>query len=83
MIGEQWWWRVTYVLPDGRRVAAANEIRIPTGRGVGFQLDAADVIHAFWIPSLGGKRDMIPGRTNHLQLRADREGVYRGQCAEY
>lgn len=81
--GEQWWWRVTYVAPDGRRIAAANEIRIPAGRPVTFVLDTPDVIHAFWVPALGGKRDMIPGRTNRLQVRAEREGVYRGQCAEY
>ena len=83
VVGEQWWWRVTYVRPDGRRVAGANEIRIPTGQTVTFVLDAADVIHAFWIPALGGKRDMIPGRTNILRLRAERDGIYRGQCAEY
>lgn len=83
VVGEQWWWRVTYVTADGRRIAGANEIRIPTGRTVTFVLDAADVIHAFWIPALGGKRDMIPGRTNILHVKAERDGIYRGQCAEY
>jgi cytochrome c oxidase subunit 2 len=46
-------------------------------------LDTDDVIHSFWVPPLAGKIDMIPGRVNHLVLRADRAGVYRGQCAEY
>ncbi len=81
--GEQWWWRVAYVLPDGRRVREANEIRMPVGRDVEFILTSADVIHAFWIPALGGKMDMIPGRSNRLRLTATRVGTYRGQCAEY
>lgn len=81
VIGEQWWWRVTY---DGATpVASANEIRIPVGRPVALTLKAADVIHSFWVPSLGGKVDMIPGRTTSLRLTAERPGVYRGQCAEY
>jgi cytochrome c oxidase subunit 2 len=78
--GEQWWWRVRYAgTPD----ESANEIRIPVGRPVRFTLQASDVIHSFWIPSLGGKVDMIPGRTTSLRLTAERPGVYRGQCAEY
>ncbi|MEW6257864.1 MAG: c-type cytochrome [Pseudomonadota bacterium] len=83
VVGEQWWWRVTYLAPDGQRIAGANEIRIPVGETVTLALDASDVIHSFWVPSLGGKRDMVPGRTNHLRIRAEREGRYRGQCAEY
>jgi cytochrome c oxidase subunit 2 len=81
--GEQWWWRIAYSHAGGRRVASANEIRIPIGREVEFTLKSADVIHSFWIPNLGGKVDMIPGRTTRLRLRADRQGVFRGQCAEY
>jgi cytochrome c oxidase subunit 2 len=46
-------------------------------------LNSADVIHSFWAPSLHGKKDMIPGRTSLLQFRADKPGVYRGQCAEF
>ena len=83
VVGEQWWWRVTYAGPDGTSVASANEIRIPVGVPVTFKLRAADVIHSFWVPSLGGKVDMIPGRTTQLRLTAERPGIYRGQCAEY
>jgi cytochrome c oxidase subunit 2 len=79
--GEQWWWRVVYAGPTP--VVSSNEIRIPVGQPVEFTLKAADVIHSFWVPSLGGKVDMIPGRTTRLQLTAERAGVYRGQCAEY
>jgi cytochrome c oxidase subunit 2 len=79
--GQQWWWRVVY---DGAApIVSSNEIRIPVGQPVDFTLKAADVIHSFWVPSLGGKVDMIPGRTTHLRLTAERAGVYRGQCAEY
>ena len=82
--GEMWWWRVAYLNADGREVMQdANEVHIPVGRPVVFELDAADVIHSFWVPRLGGKRDMIPGRRNVLRLQADAPGVYAGQCAEY
>jgi len=82
--GEQWWWRVAYEVPDGdTRIISANEIHMPTGQPVEFVLTSADVIHSFWIPSLGGKLDMIPGRTTRLLLEAQKAGIYRGVCAEY
>jgi cytochrome c oxidase subunit II len=81
--GEQWWWRVTYNTGDGKRVESANEIRIPVGRTVRIELTSADVIHSLWIPKLAGKLDMIPGRTNVLNITANSPGVSRGQCAEY
>lgn len=82
--GEMWWWRVAYLDTAGRElIQDANEVHIPAGRPVTFELEAADVIHSFWVPRLGGKLDMIPGRRNLLRLQADRPGVYAGQCAEY
>ncbi|MES2631657.1 MAG: cytochrome c oxidase subunit II [Pseudomonadota bacterium] len=79
-----WWWDVRYRDPSsGVEIATANEIRIPTGRPVFLALSSADVIHSFWVPSLAGKMDMVPGRQQHLVLSADRPGVYRGQCAEF
>lgn len=80
---EQWWWRVRYLPPGGPTVELANEIRLPVGQRVEFHLESTDVIHSFWIPSLGGKMDMIPGRANRLSLEATRTGVFRGTCAEY
>src|SRR5690606_16445543 len=56
---------------------------IPAGRPVALELESADVIHSLWIPRLGGKLDMVPGRRNILRLQADRPGVYAGQCAEF
>jgi cytochrome c oxidase subunit 2 len=81
--GEQWWWRVVYAAPGGGAFESANEIRIPVGRDVVFTLRSADVIHSFWVPSLGGKVDMIPGRDTRLRVHATRSGVFRGPCAEY
>ena len=81
--GEQWWWRVRYVPPEGQPVDLANEIRLPVGEPVEFELDSPDVNHAFWIPALGGKMDMIPGRRTRLVLEPTRTGVFRGVCAEY
>ena len=82
--GLQWWWNVEYfgATPD-QNFATANEIHIPVGRTVRFQLEGDDVIHSFWVPSLAGKQDLIPGRTNELSVRAERAGIYRGQCAEF
>lgn len=79
----QWWWRVTYFGPTGETIELANEIRLPVGEAVEFELESADVIHSFWIPSLGGKVDMIPGRKTRLVLVPTRTGLYRGVCAEF
>ena len=81
--GRQWWWEVRYPGSGGGPVIAANEIHIPVGTAIELSLTSPDVIHSLWVPSLGGKVDMVPGHVNRLSLRADRPGVYRGQCAEY
>lgn len=81
--GEQWWWRVRYQPPGGDAIVLANEIRMPVGQPVQFSLDSDNVLHSFWIPSLAGKMDMIPGRTTHLAIRPTATGVFRGACAEY
>lgn len=82
--GHQWWWEVTYLSDDPSRIfETANEIHIPVGQPVKFVLASADVIHSFWVPTLGGKTDLIPGQQNIAWMRADAPGVYRGQCTEY
>ncbi|EDZ67570.1 cytochrome c oxidase subunit II [Nitrosococcus oceani] len=82
--GEQWWWRVRYLSSSGGEVIElANEIRLPLGESVNLLLDSPDVIHSFWVPSLTGKMDMIPGRISRLTLKATKVGVYHGVCAEY
>jgi len=82
--GNQWWWDVQYEDPQpSLRVTTANEIHLPIGRTIVFDLRSTDVIHSLWIPNLQGKIDLIPGRLNEMWLRADTPGIYRGQCAEY
>ena len=84
--GEQWWWRVRYEWTEGEQrelISLANEVRLPVGEPVEFILESSNVIHSFWIPSLGGKRDLIPGRVTRLTLTPTRTGTFRGACAEY
>lgn len=82
--GHQWWWEVLYKDPSpSLTFKTANEIHIPAGRTVSVALRTADVIHSFWVPSLTGKTDLIPGQINQTWFSASRPGVYRGQCTEY
>ncbi|PTX60724.1 cytochrome c oxidase subunit 2 [Melghirimyces profundicolus] len=77
--GYQYWWGFEY--PE-QKVTTANEVHIPTGKKVDLIMTAHDVIHAFWVPSLGGKQDLSPGKTDRLVLQADKPGIYEGKCAE-
>lgn len=80
VVAHQWWWEFRY--PE-LGVVTANELHLPTGRPVALKLTGADVIHSFWVPQLGGKRDVIPGRTNWIDLTPEVTGDYWGQCAEF
>ncbi|MFN3891295.1 MAG: cytochrome c oxidase subunit II [Beijerinckiaceae bacterium] len=81
--GHRWWWEVAYSDDAGRKLYSANEVHIPAGRPVRFNIRSNDVIHSFWIPRLSGKVDAIPGITNVLTISAFTPGVYRGLCAEF
>ena len=84
LTGYQWWWEAKYDDPTPSNMfTTANELHIPVGRPVMLTLQASDVIHSRWVPNLAGKKDLIPGRTSTLALRADAPGVYRAQCAEF
>ncbi len=81
--GHQWWWEFRY--PE-YGITTANEIYLPVGRTVNFRLRSADVIHSFWAPQLGGKRDVVTNRTNYIWLTPDSaiaSHVWNGFCAEY
>ena len=83
VIGHQWWWEFEY---PQYGIRTANELFLPTGRTVAFELRTQDVIHSFWIPQLGGKRDLITNRTNYLWFTPDSamgSDVWNGFCAEY
>ena len=75
----QYWWMFEY--PD-LEVSASQDLYIPVGEKVYFELTSNDVIHSFWVPALGGKMDTNPGLKNTMWLQADEPGVYRGKCAE-
>jgi cytochrome c oxidase subunit 2 len=77
--GHQFWWQFDY---EDEGFTAGQEVYIPVGEKVIFELHAQDVLHSFWVPALGGKVDTVPGVTNHLWLEADEAGTYKGKCAE-
>lgn len=82
--GNQWWWDINYSSADAsKRLRTANELHLPVGVPVRIFLNSNDVIHSFWVPSLAGKQDLIPGRQNDIILVPKKIGIYRGQCAEY
>ena len=74
----QFYWQFDY--PNG--VRSINDLVVPVGRVVDLDVTSPDVIHSWWIPSLGGKIQAIPGETTHTWFRADAPGTYPGQCAE-
>jgi cytochrome c oxidase subunit II len=80
----RWWWEVRYKDPwPSNMVITANEIHVPVGKTVKFELKSTDVIHSFWAPNFNGKKDAIPGHPSTNWFRATRAGEFRGQCAEY
>ena len=79
VVAYQWWWEFEY--PDG--VKTSNELHIPINWPVRLELQSGDIIHSFWVPQLGGKRDVVPGQVNQLTFIANTTGEYPGQCAEF
>ena len=80
VIGHQWWWEFRYPTLN---VVTANELHVPAGRAVRLELQSADVVHNFWFPTLAGKEELIPGKTNVWTFTPDRPGTYDGDCSEY
>jgi len=82
--GNQWWWDITYNSADASKtLRTANELHLPVGVPVRIILRSNDVIHSFWVPSLTGKQDLIPGRESDVTIVPTRTGIFRGQCAEF
>ena len=86
VIGHRFWWEFRY---PREGIVTANEVHMPVEKNVSFVMWSADVIHSFWIPALGGKRDVFPTSEsaphyNYLWWKPNpgSEGVYPGQCAE-
>jgi cytochrome c oxidase subunit 2 len=80
VIAHQWWWEFQYPTLG---VETGDEVHIPSGRAIHFAMTSKDVIHSFFMPSIGGKRDVIPGQENQITLVADTPGEYYGQCTEF
>jgi cytochrome c oxidase subunit 2 len=84
LTANQWWWDAQYNAADNSKMFhTANELHLPVGVPVRITLASNDVIHSFWVPSLSGKQDLIPGRETDITIVPKKVGIYRGQCAEY
>lgn len=97
VIGSQWKWTYEYMDDDIRIVsnmlpkeeagdnylrAVDNPLVLPTGKRIRFLHTASDVLHAWWVPQIVYKKDSIPGYINETWTNIQKEGTYRGQCAE-
>lgn len=80
VVGHQWWWEFRYPTLN---VVTAGDLHMPTDQPVRVTLHSVDVLHSFWVPRLAGKKDLIPGRNNHMWLNAEQPGIYYAQCAEF
>jgi cytochrome c oxidase subunit 2 len=81
--GNQWWWEFHY--PE-YGFSTANEAYVPLGRTTNFVLKTKDVLHSFWIPQMGGKRDLITNKTNYMWFTPNADlgnSAWNGFCTEY
>ncbi|MGI8749047.1 MAG: cytochrome c oxidase subunit II [Thermoleophilaceae bacterium] len=78
--GQQYIWRFEY--PGRRDAYSYYRMIVPTHTTVLLKITSSDVDHSWWIPKLGGKADAVPGHTNQTWFKIDKEGTYKGQCAE-
>ncbi|HZG55762.1 cytochrome c oxidase subunit II [Paenibacillus sp.] len=79
VVAHQFWWEFNY--PE-LGIFSAQEVVMPVGKDISFELTSADVNHSFWIPGLGGKKDTNPGLTSYMHLTPMEIGTYKGKCAE-
>ena len=80
VIGHQWWWEYQY--PE-LGIVTANELHLPVGQPVRLELESADVVHNFWIPQFGWKKDNTPNHVTIMNVVVDQAGVYDGACTEF
>lgn len=92
VIGQKWSWTFNYLEEDNPAIGAnayevgtleqIPDLYLPVGKTVRFNLESADVIHSFWIPTFYFKQDVIPGHPNSFDVTPNKIGVYDGKCAE-
>jgi cytochrome c oxidase subunit II len=80
VIAHQWWWEFEY--PD-LGIVTANELHLPVGQPVWLDLASADVVHNFWIPRFGWKKDNTPNQVTPIHVVVEQPGVYDGSCNEF
>jgi cytochrome c oxidase subunit 2 len=68
--------------PYTRLLTTDTRVVVPVGKVIRVQMTSTDVLHSWAVPSLGVKKDAVPGRLNELWFEADREGIFYGQCSE-
>lgn len=84
--GKRWWWDFEY---PAYGIRTGNQIAIPDDRPVSLRITSDTIIHSFWVPRLGGKRDAVPGRINRIWFNMEHDVPkgepmhLRGECAEY
>jgi cytochrome c oxidase subunit II len=76
--GRQFSWEFGY---GNSGVKSLNDLRLPVGQQLVFDVTSLDVIHAFWVPDLWGQIDANPGRINHITYKVTQAGEFRGVCA--
>jgi cytochrome c oxidase subunit 2 len=85
VIGRQYIWQYVYPganEPDGLGAPYAyEEMVVPTDTTITLDIVSEDVVHAWWIPQLGGKFQAVPGYHDYTWMKISKPGVYRGQCA--
>jgi cytochrome c oxidase subunit 2 len=74
-------WLYEFEYPDGRK--SINEVRVPEGQAVKFNLTSADVLHGFYLPAFRIKQDAVPGRYTYVWLKAQKAGDYDIYCTQY
>lgn len=88
VIGHQWWWEFRY--PQNGKIVTANELHVPENTPIHLKMWSEDVIHAFWVPKWGGKKDVLPGHVNDMVITTPKVSdpskrggdMYQGQCVE-
>jgi cytochrome c oxidase subunit II len=80
VIGHQWWWEYQY--PD-LGIVTANELHVPVGQPIRLELESADVVHNFWIPQFGWKKDNTPNHTTLMNVVVNEAGTFDGACTEF
>ena len=80
VLAYQWGWKFSY---RGTNVTTNGTVVVPTNRTVHFYMSSQDVLHSFYVPKLGLKRDIFPGRTTNIRTRVTKPGSYILYCAEF